>query len=276
MEARLQLRVQRYGWDRAAAYYENLWRDVLLPATRGLLDRAALQPGESVLDVACGSGVLTVEALRAVGPTGRVVATDLSDGMLTAAQNAVAAAGLSAACFVQADGGALASALGEERFDVVLCGLGLMYMPDPEAALKGMKALLRPGGRLVASVWGERRDCGWAGVFPIIDARVRSDVCPMFFRLGAGDALARALREAGFDPVQATRIACTLDYATADLACDAALLGGPVALAYSHLDDAGRREVRAEYLESISPWRDARGFRIPGSFVVAEGRTPAS
>ena len=79
MEAALQLRVQRYGSDRAAAHYDAGWRQALAPATEALLALAALQSGERVLDVACGSGVLTVAALRAVGPRGKVVASDLSD-----------------------------------------------------------------------------------------------------------------------------------------------------------------------------------------------------
>ncbi|NNF56934.1 MAG: methyltransferase domain-containing protein, partial [Rhodothermaceae bacterium] len=82
MNPRLQRRVQRYGWDRAAAYYEPSWKDQLAPAQSLLLDRAALRPGEWVLDVACGTGLVTFPAADAVAPTGFVAATDLSDGMV--------------------------------------------------------------------------------------------------------------------------------------------------------------------------------------------------
>ncbi len=268
MDSRLQLRVQRYGWDRAAPHYELAWNQALAPATAAVLASAALQPGEHVLDVACGSGVLTRAAWQAVARRGgEVVGTDLSEQMLAQASEQ------SPQCrFVRADGQQLEDSLANEEFDVVLCGLGLMYMPDPELALASMVRRLRPGGRLVASVWGERRACAWADLFPIVDAQVYSEVCPMFFRLGGGDALARALREAELVGVTTERIATTADYADAQTACDAAFIAGPVALAYSRFDDATRLAVQAEYLASIEPWRLESCYSLPGEFVIGCGK----
>jgi len=268
MDARLQLRVQRYGWDRAAPYYEQAWNHALAPATAAVLASAALNPGEHVLDVACGSGVLTRAAWQSVAPGGgEVVGTDLSQQMLAQA------AGQSPHCrFVRADGQCLEDDLAAEDFDVVLCGLGLMYMPDPERALASMVRRLRPGGRLVVSVWGERRACAWAELFPIVDAQVQSEVCPMFFRLGGGDALARALREAGLGRVVSTRITTTADYADAQTACEAAFVAGPVALAYSRFDDVTRAAVHTEYLTSIAPWRVGSGYCLPGEFVIGSAQ----
>lgn len=79
MDARLQRRVQRYGWDKAAAYYERYWAAQLAPGRQQLLEFAALQPGECVLDVACGTGLVTLPAAEAVGSAGSIVATDLSE-----------------------------------------------------------------------------------------------------------------------------------------------------------------------------------------------------
>ncbi len=270
MDARLQLRVQRYGWDHAAPHYEQAWSENLAPATLAVLNAAQLQAGERVLDVACGSGVLTRAAWQAVAPgRGEVVGTDLSEQMLAAA------AEQSPHCeFVRANAQDLDECLPAGHFDAVLCGLGLMYMPDPEAALAAMVRRLRPGGRLVASVWGERRACGWAEIFPIVDARVRSEVCPLFFRLGSGQALERALQDAGLADVQAQRLSTQIVFADAQLACDAAFLGGPVALAYSRFDAPTREAVRSEYLEAIKVWRHEGSYRLPGEFVVASGRRP--
>ncbi|MFW2357921.1 class I SAM-dependent methyltransferase, partial [Hydrogenophaga sp.] len=201
MDGRLQLRVQRYGWDRASTRYETLWRDALAPATQGVLRLARLQPGERVLDVACGSGMLTRAALAAVGPQGAAVGCDVSAGMVAVAQ------ATSIGChFLRTDAQAVDAVLPPDHFDVVLCGLGLMYMPDSEASLAAMARCLRPGGRLVVSVWGERSACGWSGVFPIVDARVQSEVCPMFFRLGEGHALHTALAGARLQHVHTERI----------------------------------------------------------------------
>ena len=77
--------------------------------------------------------------------------------------------------------------LPDASFDVALCALGLMYKPDPAQALREMQRVLRPGGRLVAAVWGDRTRCGWSAPFPIIDDEVTSEVCPLFFRLGQRD-----------------------------------------------------------------------------------------
>ncbi len=270
MDARLQLRVQRYGWDRAAAHYEQAWLHALAPATAAVLARAALRPGEHVLDVACGSGVLTRAAWPLVAPGGGdVLGTDLSEQML-----AQASGQLPQCRFVRADAQCLEDGLGAEDFDVVLCGLGLMYMPDPERALASMVRRLRPGGRLVVSVWGERRACAWADLFSIVDAQVHSEVCPMFFRLGGGDALAYALRNAGLRSVATDRITTTADYADAQSACDAAFVAGPVALAYSRFDDATRAAVRTEYLASIAPWRVQSGYSLPGEFVIGSAWLP--
>lgn len=270
MDARLQLRVQRYGWDRAAPHYERAWSHALAPATAAVLASAALRPGEHVLDVACGSGVLTRAAWLSVAEGGgEVVGTDLSEQMLAHASEQ------SPQCrFVRADGQYLEEGLPTEDFDVVLCGLGLMYMPDPERALASMVRRLRPGGRLVVSVWGERRACAWADLFTIIDAQVHSEVCPMFFRLGGSGALAQALRGAGLGRVATDRITTVAAYADERSACEAAFVAGPVALAYSRFDEATRSAVHTDYLAAIKPWRVGSGFRLPGEFVVGSGQLP--
>src|SRR3954451_16892750 len=86
MDPKLQTRIQRYGWDLASADYEPLWRQQLAAARTALLAAASLVEGEQVLDVACGTGLLTFEAARRVGPAGQVVGVDLSDKMIEAAR----------------------------------------------------------------------------------------------------------------------------------------------------------------------------------------------
>ena len=121
-------------------------------------------------------------------------------------------------------------------------------------------------------MWGARSRCGWADIFPIVDARVRSEVCPLFFALGTGDRLRALFEAAGFTDLVSERIDAPLHYDSPEEACDAAFIGGPVALAYSRFDDQVRREVHAEYLASIEPFRHGAGYRVPGEFVVVAGR----
>jgi SAM-dependent methyltransferase len=160
-------------------------------------------------------------------------------------------------------------------FDATLCALGLMYVPDGQKAVAELHRVLRPGGRAVAAVWGARRNCGWAEIFPIVERRVASDVCPLFFMMGSGDVLADTFTLAGFGQVEAARITTTLEYATAEDALGASFAGGPVALAYSRFDDEARESAHAEYLESIAAFRAGAGYRVPGEFVVVRGvKTP--
>jgi len=272
MDPKLQRRVQRYGWDRASAHYEGYWARQLAPAQDLLMEMAALVPGERVLDVACGTGLVTFRAAEAVGAAGRVVGTDLSEQMVAHATASAAARGLSQVSFARCGAEDLSSVDGP--FDAALCALGLMYVPDPRRALEEMHRTLAPGGRAVSAVWGARSRCGWAEIFPIVDARVTSEVCPLFFQLGTKDAQKFVFEAAGFLDVASHRITTTLHYASADDALGAAFVGGPVAMAYAHFDDAVRDEAHTEYLASIEPFRRGAGYEIPGEFVVTRGRKP--
>ncbi|HUL64864.1 MAG TPA: methyltransferase domain-containing protein [Burkholderiaceae bacterium] len=273
MEARLQRRIQRYGWDRAASDYEHLWRAQLGAAHTQLLARASLRPGQRVLDVACGTGLIALAAAEAVGPLGEVVGVDLSAQMVEALRQRAHDRGLANVQCARMDAEKLA--LHDASFDVALCALGLMFVPDPELAVREMRRVLRPGGRAVIAVWGERSRCGWSTVFPIVEAEVASDVCPLFFRLGNGNTLARVCADARLEAIDLQRVATTMAYADADEACSAAFVGGPMALAWSRFDDGVRARVRERYVESIAPWRHGRGFRIPGEFVVVSASVPA-
>ncbi len=272
MDPRLQRRVQRYGWDRAVTAYEEGWRAQLEPAHSLMLDMVALRPGDRVLDVACGTGLVSFRMAEAVGARGAVVGTDISGQMVETARRYAAERRLGNARFERGDAEELL--LADASFDAAVCGLGLMYVPDPVKALCEMRRLLRPGGRAAAAVWGARRNCGWAEIFPITDARVASEVCPMFFHLGTQDMLARTFAAAGFADVRLERLQTTLHYASSDDALGAVFRGGPVALAYSRFDDATRRAAHAEYLDSIAAYEAAGGYRVPGEFVVAAARIP--
>lgn len=272
MDAKFQRRIQRYGWDRAVGDYEQGWQAQLAPAHDLMLDIVAPRRGERMLDVACGTGLVSLRLAAAVGAQGCVVGTDISERMVETATTVAAARDIRNIQFFRHD--AEAAPFPDASFDAAVCALGLMYVPDPVGALREMRRLLRTGGRVAAAVWGARGRCGWAAVFPITDARVASEVCPLFFQLGTGDTLAHAMTEAGFTDIRLERLPTMLAYASKEAALGAVFRGGPVALAYSRFDDATRQAVHDEYLDSIATYRVGDGYRIPGEFLVAAARAP--
>ena len=267
MEPKLQRRVQRYGWDRAAAFYATYWGEQLRPAHEALIGRSALRAGEHLVDVACGGGEITFAAAEQVGPTGHVLGLDISEKMVAVARAEAEARGSSNTSFRRSDAESLDCE--DESFDVALCSLGLMYVPEPLVAASEMHRALRPSGRIAVATWGERHRCGWAELFPIVDRRVTSDVCPMFFFLGAPGVIEATLVQAGFVDVSVVRLRVDLAYRDDGEAVGAAFLGGPVALPYGRFGDDERRDVEREYLDSIAEFRNGEGYLVPGEFVIA-------
>jgi ubiquinone/menaquinone biosynthesis C-methylase UbiE len=118
-----------------------------------LVERAGLRAGEIVLDVCSGSGASALPAAQAVGAGGRVIGLDLSSGMIALARAKAAAASLPNLEFRQADFDQ--AYFRNASFDAVLCGFGLCFFPDMRTTLQKMWRLLRPGGRLAITSWGE-------------------------------------------------------------------------------------------------------------------------
>lgn len=269
MEAKLQHRIQRYGWDAAASVYESEWQLLLAPAQKVLLEMADLQPGMAIVETAAGTGLITFPAAEVVGSDGSVMATDISGEMIKLGNSIAVKHGLSNVAFQRMNAEALEYEDG--RFDRALCALGLMYMPEPRVALSEMKRVLRPGGIASVAVWGERRNCGWADIFPIVDARVHSEVCPLFFGLGAKGALASDLVATGFGHVAERRIRTVLSFDDSHRVVSAIIDGGAVALAAKRFDHSTRQAVDEELLASVERFRNGKRYEIPGEFVIASG-----
>lgn len=271
MDARLQLRVQRYGWDAAADHYHAGWEAQLRPAHDRLMQVLGIGAGQRVIETACGSGLITQRLAEAVGPEGRVLATDISQGMIEDLQLRIDRLRFSNVEAVRMAAEDLD--VPDNSYDLAVAALGLMYTPDPARAVRAMARVVKRGGIVAATVWGERRNCGWADVFPIVDARVASEVCPMFFGTGVPGAMKGIFETAGLEEVQEHRHSETLVFASKDDVVNAVLLGGPVALAVKRFDHDVWREVQNEFLASIEAYRSQDGgYRIPGEFVTVCGR----
>lgn len=270
MEPKLHRRVQRYGWDKAVEDYERYFLPVLRHCSERSVELAGLKSGERVLDVATGPGVAAFMAAEKVGPTGVVVATDISEKMVEATRQEAGRRGVANMEFERMDAEELS--FPDESYDAVLCVLGLMFPADPQRAVDQIFRVLKPGGRAAVCVWGRRERCGWSSIFPIVESRVESDVCPLFFQLGFEGALTRAFSQTGFAEVSEERLSRSLDFPAAPEMLAAVFKGGAVALAYTRFSDDTREEVHSEFLENVEPFRRNGGYSLPGEFVFALAR----
>lgn len=144
--------LMRRAWDQAATDYGRIGPPAFEHFAARLVDRLDLQPGEQVVDVACGTGAVALVAAQKVGTDGRVVATDFSPAMLETAQKNAASRGLHNIEFLVRDAAQLQ--LEANSFDALTCGFSLFLFPDMAQCLQEMHRVLKPGGRLGISVWG--------------------------------------------------------------------------------------------------------------------------
>jgi SAM-dependent methyltransferase len=132
--------------DQAEMYEERFVPAIFAHWVEPMLEAVALAPGQSVLDVACGTGILTRNAADRVGPAGRAVGSDLNQAMLDVAGR------------VRPDiewrrGDAAALPFDDDTFDVVTCQAALFFLPDVTAALRDMGRVARPGGTVAVQVY---------------------------------------------------------------------------------------------------------------------------
>lgn len=147
---------QRMQWDASAPGWKKWEKNFihnLQPLTDMLVKNAGIKPGYSVLDLACGTGEPALSIAKIVGHTGKVVGVDLAPGMLAVARERTSAQGLKNVTFQLNEHDDL-PALQDDSFDVAVCRLGLMFMPDPVRMLKAIRRVLKPGGKASVVVWG--------------------------------------------------------------------------------------------------------------------------
>ncbi|HEX2317151.1 MAG TPA: class I SAM-dependent methyltransferase [Thermomonospora sp.] len=191
------------GWEASLETFERGAAEV----TRLLLDLGGVRPGHTVLDVATGLGEPALTAARAVGPEGRVVATDLSPEMLGVARRR--AEGLGNVEFAVADLELLDPPPGS--FDVVLSRWGLMFALDHAALFRSLRRLLVPGGVLAAAVWGPPARVPMMALgYRVIGERLELPPPPPGtpgpFSMSDPGRLAAEVRAAGFTEVSVTEV----------------------------------------------------------------------
>jgi ubiquinone/menaquinone biosynthesis C-methylase UbiE len=134
----------------------------LAVATEQMLQAAAIRAGMRVLDVAAGTGDQTVLAAQRVGPSGIVVASDISSSMLEAAAEAARESGLHNVQTLVAD--ASTADFASEGFDAAICRFGLMFVPDVDQACARIRRALKSGARFATLVWSTEEKNPYIGL----------------------------------------------------------------------------------------------------------------
>jgi SAM-dependent methyltransferase len=202
------------GWERRR---ELVW-DVSRQVAERLVDALDPQPGETILELACGPGDTGFAAAARLGASGKLLSTDFAEGMVAAARRRSVELGLTNVEHRVMDGQEID--LPDESVDGVLCRWGYMLMPDPAQALTETSRVLRPGGRVAFSVWADARDNPWAAVAGRVAvelgfAEPPEPDAPGPFRLG-DIARLRALVGAVFASFEIEDVALTWRYASFD------------------------------------------------------------
>lgn len=203
----------RAQWQAAAEAWHR-WGpfvgDWLGEATETMFDLARIGPGSRVLDIAAGAGEQSISAARRVGESGHVLATDIAPALLERAAADARTAGLSNVETRELDGEAL-DALPAASFDAAISRVGLIYFPDQQRALAGMRRALRPGGRVAAIVYSTPERNAFFSI-PVKIIRERAKLPPPLpgqpgpFSLGAEGVLEAAFAKAGLRDIEVRKV----------------------------------------------------------------------
>ncbi|MBK7644256.1 MAG: methyltransferase domain-containing protein [Planctomycetes bacterium] len=267
---------QREQWNKDGAAWRR-WNPTLDrwygEVTRQMLDLARIQPGQSILDVATGAGEPAVSAAERVGPSGRVLATDLAEGIVELARQVARERSLQQIETRAMDGEKLE--LPDAAFDAVLCRLGLMYMPHPVTALREWRRVLKPNGRVALAVFSTPDRNPW-GALPASILRRRAQLPPPVagqpgpFSLGASGVLEGLLRQAGFAEPEVCAVPVPHRAASsAEYVRVAREAFGAFNAMMAHLPHQERVSAWNEVESSMRGFESPAGFEAPGECLVA-------
>lgn len=209
---------------------------VLAPVSDVLLDRAAVKPGATVIDIGCGCGSTSFDLVKRVGPGGHVTGIDISEPMLNRAREL--APGGAPVEFVLAD--ATVYPFAPASTDLLFSRFGVMFFAQPSESFANMRTALRPGGRLAFACWRTPRDNPWMMLglqeaykyVPKLPEMKPEDPGP--FSFAGEERVQRILGDAGFSDIAMERADLSLDIATGrglEAAIESVLTIGPTSRA---------------------------------------------
>lgn len=269
----------RAQWETAAAAWDR-WSPLLSQwlgaATEAMLEMAGVAQGARVLDVAAGAGEQTLAVARRTGATGHVLATDISPAILEYARAAARRAGLSHVQTRELDG-ERHDLLPAASFDAAISRVGLIYFPDQQRALAGIRHALRPGGRFAAVVYSTPERNPFFSL-PVGIIRRRAQLPPPLpgqpgpFSLGGEGVLARTLETAGFRDIEVRRVDSPVHLpSAAECVRFERESFGALHQMMSAMSDAERAAAWGEVEETLARFETAQGFVGPCEMLVGAG-----
>jgi SAM-dependent methyltransferase len=244
-------------------------------AAEKMLDLTTPQPGERVLELACGPGGLGLAAAKRVAPEGEVVLSDVAAEMTSVASKRADTLGLSNVSTRELDLERIEQPDGS--YDVVLCREGLMFAVDPTRAAREIRRVLRPGGRFALAVWGPRERNPWLGVvFDAVSAQIGKPVPPPGipgpFSLEDSDRLAGLLSDAGLADVVVSELPVPLRADSfEEWWTRTSALAGPLAKMLASLPEDVAQALRVRVREATGPYETPTGLEFPGVTLLASG-----
>jgi ubiquinone/menaquinone biosynthesis C-methylase UbiE len=257
------------GWERWRARIE----DNVAPVREWLLRALAPRPGETVLELAAGAGDTGFEAAALVGPSGRLISTDFSPGMVGAARRRGAELGLGNVRHAVMDAEHIE--LDTDSVDGVLCRFGYMLMADPAAALAETRRVLRPGGRLAFAVWGAPEHNPWITIgFGLLIARGHlpppEPDAPTPFALASAGHTRSLLRGTGFGTVRTQEIPVRFRFRDlGEYVAYSSDTGGVAAEVLRSLSADELAALEAQLRAAFAPFETDAGYALPGLALAA-------
>ena len=253
-----------YGGNAAEIYERHMVPAIFGPWAEDLVALATPKPGERVLDVACGTGVVARLVAQRVGPSGTVVGFDLNPGMLTVAR---AVAPPSGAQIEWREGNVSAIPLPDATFDLVLCQQGLQFFPDRSAALREMRRVLRPSGRTALSVWRPMQHSpGFASLATALGRAIGPEAASIMqgpFALGSADDLRTLITGAGFSDVVLRPATKTLRFPSPEEFVGRYVAATPLAAVVAKASADARAALITEVSAALKSSVDHQGLAFP-------------